>query len=375
MKSIFLITGEPSGDTHASEYVKKHLELNKNIRFSAIGQRYLKNEKVNLILNSEEISVVGIVEVLYKYRMINKALKIAKKYLKDEKPDLVILVDYVEFNLKIAKYAKSLDIPVIFYIAPQVWAWRENRIKKIIKTVDHLAVVFPFESEIFKKFTDNVTYVGHPLADNQSIMGLNVSYEERKYDVGIFPGSRESEIKNNIYVMLDAIKTNAKSEHSYEKIRIFYANESAKEVIKKMIPDKFHNLLIDGNNKDEIRQCRKAITASGTITLELALMMIPMVIVYKLSSITYFIMKKLVKLKFIGLVNLILGRSLGDSPIVKEYIQPSYHDIIEIMVELQKIDNDESYRLEMMEKYQKIREILKPGAAKNLANIAESYIK
>jgi len=100
-----------------------------------------------------------------------------------------------------------------------------------------------------------------------------------------------------------------------------------------------------------------------------------MVIVYKLSSITYFIMKKLVKLKFIGLVNLILGRSLGDSPIVKEYIQPSYHDIIEIMVELQKIDNDESYRLEMMEKYQKIREILKPGAAKNLANIAESYIK
>tara|TARA_B100001113_G_scaffold118608_1_gene96872 strand:- start:234 stop:1361 length:1128 start_codon:yes stop_codon:yes gene_type:complete len=375
MKSIFLITGEPSGDTHASEYVKKHLELNKNIRFSAIGQRYLKNEKVNLILNSEEISVVGIVEVLYKYRMINKALKIAKKYLKDEKPDLVILVDYVEFNLKIAKYAKSLDIPVIFYIAPQVWAWRENRIKKIIKTVDHLAVVFPFESEIFKKFTDNVTYVGHPLADNQSIMGLNVSYEERKYDVGIFPGSRESEIKNNIYVMLDAIKTNAKSENSYEKIRIFYASESAKEVIKKMIPDKFHNLLIDGNNKDEIRQCRKAITASGTITLELALMMIPMVIVYKLSSITYFIMKKLVKLKFIGLVNLILGRSLGDSPIVKEYIQPSYHDIIEIMVELQKIDNDESYRLEMMEKYQKIREILKPGAAKNLANIAESYIK
>ena len=138
---------------------------------------------------------------------------------------------------------------------------------------------------------------------------------------------------------------------------------------------KFHNLLIDGNNKDEIRQCRKAITASGTITLELALMMIPMVIVYKLSSITYFIMKKLVKLKFIGLVNLILGRSLGDSPIVKEYIQPSYHDIIEIMIELQKIDNDESYRLEMMEKYQKIREILKPGAAKNLANIAESYIK
>lgn len=375
MKSIFLITGEPSGDTHASEYVKKHLELNKNIRFSAIGQRYLKNEKVNLILNSEEISVVGIVEVLYKYRMINKALKIAKKYLKDEKPDLVILVDYVEFNLKIAKYAKSLDIPVIFYIAPQVWAWRENRIKKIIKTVDHLAVVFPFESEIFKKFTDNVTYVGHPLADNQSIMGLNVSYEERKYDVGIFPGSRESEIKNNIYVMLDAIKTDAKSENSYEKIRIFYASESAKEVIKKMIPDKFHNLLIDGNNKDEIRQCRKAITASGTITLELALMMIPMVIVYKLSSITYFIMKKLVKLKFIGLVNLILGRSLGDSPIVKEYIQPSYHDIIEIMVELQKIDNDESYRLEMMEKYQKIREILKPGAAKNLANIAESYIK
>ena len=165
-KHIFIVAGESSGDQHAARYITEHRSLNPDLTFSAIGQNEIINTGADIILNSEKISVVGIVEVISKYRQISSALNTAYEHIKKTRPDLVILVDYVEFNLKIAKYAKSRGIKVLFYIAPQVWAWREKRISKIIDLVDHLAVVFPFEEILFKKYTDKVTYVGHPLADN-----------------------------------------------------------------------------------------------------------------------------------------------------------------------------------------------------------------
>jgi len=153
-KHIFVIAGESSGDQHAANYIKEHKKLNPNHQFSAIGQQELAKVGVDLIFNSESISVVGIMEVISKYGKIRKALNIAYNHIVEKKPDLIVLVDYVEFNLKIAKFAKSKNIPVLFYIAPQVWAWREKRIKKIIGLVNHLAVVFPFEEK------SSVLYLG-----------------------------------------------------------------------------------------------------------------------------------------------------------------------------------------------------------------------
>ena len=287
---------------------------------------------------------------------------------------MVVLVDYVEFNLKIAAYAKSLGIPTLFYIAPQVWAWRKNRINNIINVVDHLAVVFPFEYEIFSKVSKNVSFVGHPLADDNELIHSDINYNDRKYDLGIFPGSRESEIKNNIYTMLDCIKPSRDNNIKKSNIKIFYSNEKSRKLLEEMLPVQMHSWLLSGKDRGEIKLCKKAITASGTITLELALMGIPMVIVYQLSSITYFIMKRLVKLKYIGLVNLILGDNLGDEMVVREYIQPKYHDQVEIMAELDKIDYDVDYRNEIIKKYIRIRDELKPGAAKSLALIADKLI-
>ena len=215
-KNIFIIAGESSGDQHAAKYIKEHESLNSNIKFSAIGQTEIKKTGAEVIFNSEEISVVGIIEVISKYNKILKALKIAYKHIDEIKPDLIILVDYVEFNLKIANYAKSKGIKVLFYIAPQVWAWREKRIEKIIKAVDHLAVVFPFEEKLFKKYTDNVTYVGHPLADNPKFKVNSTNYNDKSIDIGIFPGSRDSEIKNNLHVMLNCIKL-SKDENIMDK--------------------------------------------------------------------------------------------------------------------------------------------------------------
>ena len=373
-KRIFIIAGESSGDQHATNYVREHKKINPNIKFSAIGQDELKKEGVDIIYNSELISVVGIIEVIAKYKKIRNALNIAYKHIVDNKPDLVVLVDYVEFNLKIAKFAKNKNIPVLFYVAPQVWAWREKRIQKIINIVDHLAVVFPFEENLFKKYTKAVTYVGHPLADDKNLSPSQIDYNDKTTYIGIFPGSRESEIKNNLHLMIDSVQTR-KNETIFDKnIKIFYSNDTAKQLISNILPKGWDKLLASGKNFDEIKNCRKAITASGTITLELALMNIPMIIMYRLSPITFFIMKNLIKLKYIGLVNLILGDTLGSRPIVKEFIQPNYNDVVQTMVELNNIEYDSQYRENIEKSYDDIRKILKPGASLNVAKLAEHML-
>ena len=169
-KRILIIAGESSGDQHAACYVREHEKINPDIIFDAFGQKELKNTSANLIYNTEKIAVVGIIEVISKYKEITNALKLAKSHINKTRPDLIILGDYVEFNLKIAKFAKSLDIRVIFYIAPQLWAWREQRAHDLVKNIDHLAVIFPFEEIFFQRYTDNVSYVGHPLFENKHLL-------------------------------------------------------------------------------------------------------------------------------------------------------------------------------------------------------------
>ena len=175
--------------------------------------------------------------------------------------------------------------------------------------------------------------------------------------------------------MTDSIRI-IKNDDIYAKnIKIFYANATAKKLLTQLLPEGWSTLLVDGKDLSEIKKCQKVITASGTVTLELAMMNIPMIIMYRLSPFTYFIMKHLVKLKYIGLVNLILGDSLGSQPVVKEFIQPDYSDEVQVMVELQRIDNDISYREKIEDGYSQIRKTLKPGAAMNVAKIANKMIR
>ena len=368
-KRILIIAGEASGDQHAALYVREHEKMNPGITFDAFGQKELKNTSANLIYDTEKIAVVGIMEVISKYKEITNALKLAKNHINETRPNLIILVDYVEFNLKIAKFAKDLDIRVVFYIAPQLWAWRERRAHNLVKNIDHLAVIFPFEEIFFQRYTDNVSYVGHPLFGNEHLLNSTKKYENRDIDLGIFPGSRESEIKNNIYCMLDCIQQNKN-----EKIKIFYANETSLDLLKKLLPPEFHSKLESGKDIDKVSSCKKALCASGTITLELAILEIPMIVMYKLSFVTFFIMRSLVKLKYIGLVNLVLGDEIGKEPIVQEYIQPSYSDQIDIMVELNKIDNDELHRNNMVDKFKEIKDKLSIESEKKLWMIAEDLI-
>ena len=375
IKNIFVIAGESSGDQHAANYVNEHKKLNPDTKFTAIGQQELKKTGSDVIFNSEEIAVIGIIEVISKYSKIKKALNIAYNHILENKPSLVVLIDYVEFNLKIAKFAKKNNIPVLFYVVPQVWAWREKRIKNIIKVVDELAVIFPFEEKLFKKYTKNVTYVGHPLADDNRFKPTELKYNHRMTSIGIFPGSRESEIRNNLHCMIDSIRIIKNDDIHTKNIKIFYANDTAKKILIKLLPKGWDILLASGKDTDEVKKCQKVITASGTVTLELAMMNIPMIIMYRLSPLTYLIMKNLVKLKYIGLVNLVLGETLGSQPIIKEFIQPDYSDEVQIMVELQRIDKDIAYRKLIEDGYDQIRKILKPGASMNVAKLANKMLK
>ncbi len=369
-KKIFVVAGESSGDQHGASYIVSHSNINSDLVFTAIGQEEIKKSPAELIYDSEIISVVGIMEVISKYSEIKKALSLAKQHIIDNKPDLIVLIDYIEFNTKIAKFAKTQNIPVLFYIAPQVWAWREKRTKSFVKNIDHLAVVFPFEKHFFNKYTSNVTFVGHPLIDNDSLKINSIDHKERIIDLGLFPGSRESEIKNNIYLMLDCIQKNKN-----ENIRIFYANNNSREILLSLLPSEYHNLLESGKNKTAIANCKKALCASGTITLELAILGIPMVIMYKLSFISYLIMKSMIKIKYIGLVNLILGDKIGSDAFIKEFIQPNYSDQVDIMVELNKIDKDENYRNMILKKLTDVKDTLEGGATNNLIKIANKLLR
>jgi lipid-A-disaccharide synthase len=194
-------------------------------------------------------------------------------------------------------------------------------------------------------------------------------FDSRNIDLGIFPGSRESEIKNNIYQMIDCIQKKKK-----ERIRIFYANETAKNIIMKLLPSEYHIILESGKDINMVSNCKKALCASGTITLQLAILEIPMVIMYKLSYLSYIIMKNLIHIKYIGLVNLILGDSIGSKPIVKEFIQPSYSDQVDIMVELNKIDQDESYRRLIIENYRLVKNKLSAESARDLPSLADEML-
>jgi lipid-A-disaccharide synthase len=209
---IMILAGEVSGDAHAAEFVEEIKLIRPDIRLTGMGTTLMKKAGVDIFFDSASIAVVGIVEVLRHWGEIKKAMNLVKTALEDTQPDLLILVDYPEFNLKMARYAKSLGIKVLFYISPQVWAWRPKRIHKIGRSIDHMAVLFKFEQALYEKANIPVSFVGHPLVDkvktnidsNQARLSLELDQDD--IVVGLFPGSRKSEIHRLLPLMLKTAK-------------------------------------------------------------------------------------------------------------------------------------------------------------------------
>jgi lipid-A-disaccharide synthase len=318
---ICFSAGESSGDSHAANL---YLELKKQQPINAIGMGGAKMSQagISLCYDSSQISVIGVVEVVKHYVEIRRALKKMQELLLSEKPDLLICVDYKEFNYQLAKFAKRNGIKVLFYVSPQVWAWRKNRVKKYGAVIDMMAVIFPFETAYYDAENVPVRYVGHPSIDKviprfTKIEALkNFSLNADAPVIGLVAGSRANEIKRLLPVMLGAAER-LKIDFPTAQFILPQADSLSDDLIQSYLKRAKVSVTVIKNQPYDVMQCCDAImTCSGTATLEIALLRIPMVICYRLNSLTYRLGKWLVKTRFIGLPNIVFGEA-----IVKELIQ------------------------------------------------------
>jgi lipid-A-disaccharide synthase len=365
-KKIMIITGEESGDMYASNIINA-LSKKNNFTFYGMGSYKMKKTSAKILVDSSELSVVGIFEILKIYPKLLKALKIIKGYIRSIKPDLIILIDYQEFNIKLAKFAKQNGIKVLFYIGPQIWAWREKRINKIKNYVDEMAVIFPFETKYYKKYGISSHYVGHPLvAENL----YQKNYKNNIKHIGFFPGSRLNEVKKHLPIILNVIEK-LHIEYPNEKFIISRSSNINIDIYNKIFFNKDYISIISNENiYKTIDMCRVAIAASGTITLQIALKKVPMCIFYKLSILSYFLAKFLVKIKFISLVNIVLEKNA-----IKEFIQNEASST-NIFNEVKNIVSNDKYKNKLITDISLIEKKLLDNKYKfNINDLIENMLK
>ena len=372
-KHIYIVAGEASGDQHAAKLVTEIKQLKPNIRFSGIGGKMMQSAGVDIISNLAQYGVVGIIEVLVHLRVIWRAFKMLKQKLKEQKPDLLILVDYPGFNLRLARYAKKQGIKILYYVSPQIWAWKQGRIKTIRNTVDLMAVTLPFEVDIYRQANVPVAFVGHPSVD--TVKPSMSALQARKFFnlradsivIGILPGSRKNELKSLLPVMC---ATSKQLQQHYDNIEFILpvASSLTLDNIKKYLPENTPQIKIVQDHAYDVMNCSNVvIVASGTATLETALIGTPMVIIYKLSPITYMLVKWLIDVKHIGLCNIIAGKTIVPELIQRE-VNPD-----NIIVEMRKYLDQPEYTKKIKAQLTNIKQSL--NAYPDNAELAELVLQ
>ncbi len=314
-KRILIVAGEASGDMHGAHLINALKQKDNSLECCGVGGKAMQDAGVRLVVNAATLSVVGITEVISRLPEILKGLSVVKKQLTDFQPDLLILIDFPDFNLRIAAVAKKMGIPVLYYISPQIWAWRSGRLVKIGKLVDHMAVILPFEEPFYRDHHIPVTFVGHPLMDEYSGIPAPIVQTAPHVHpiIGLLPGSRESEIRRMLPVMLEsAIVLSRRLEHVSFVISV--APGASQKVIETLCAPYVSRLSIElntGGARAVFPNVHIAVAASGTVTLEAAINNTPVVIVYKVSPLSYHLGKALIRVAHIGLVNLIAGREIA----------------------------------------------------------------
>lgn len=351
----FFITGESSGDLHASSVVRHLKEVDVDAQVYGTGGKHMQAEGVQLSLNISQMAFMGFVEVVKNIFKIKKNFDIVKKAILNIKPDVIVLVDYPGFNLRMAKWAKENGFRVVYYIAPQVWAWRESRIQKIKKYVDLVLPILPFEKDLYAKYQIPAVYVGHPLLER--IPDENKEIEKSK--IAILPGSRKQEIEKMLPVMIEAMYVIGKQ----NQLVVAGLSEHGETYYHSMIKGRAH--LVMDKTYELLEQSKLAIVASGTASLETALHKVPQVVCYSMHPLTYRIAKLLVKVNYISLVNIITAR-----PVVPEMIQKDFTPVsvknasMEVMLDT----------LNVQEGYQQLRKMLGNGdTSYRVANILYKF--
>lgn len=357
----YVIAGEASGDLHGANLIKALKQLDSKAEFRCWGGDLMKAEGAEIIKDYKDLAFMGFVEVIANLKTILSNIKLCKEDILSWKPDVLVLIDYPGFNLRIAEFAKANSIKVVYYISPQIWAWKQSRVHKIKRTVDKMLVILPFEKEFYNRFNYPVEFVGHPLLDaisnfpEPSENWKNEQALDHRKIIALLPGSRLQEINTMLPIML-AIKNDFKD---YQFV-IAGAPGQNPEVYSQFI-DNQDVKIVFGNTYSLLRNSHAALVTSGTATLETALFNVPEVVCYKGNFASYLIARQLIKIKYISLVNLIM-----DSEIVKELIQNELNKN-NLIYELKSIVEGEG-RLKMLEGYKILKEKLGgEGASKKAA--------
>lgn len=360
----YIIAGEASGDLHASNLLKALKEKDSEAEFRFWGgDLMMEVAGKQPVKHYHDLAFMGFLEVALNLRTILGNIKICKEDIKNYRPDVLILVDYPGFNLRIAEYAKSLGIKVVYYISPQLWAWKEGRVETVKKFVDEMLVILPFEKDFYKKHQVEAHFVGHPLLDAISDLEpvdiekfKSENHLNEKEIIALLPGSRKQEVEKKLEVMLSVC-----SYFPHYQFVIAGAPSLPKEFYEKYVDENVH--FVSNKTYDLLRCSKAALVTSGTATLETALLNVPEVVCYKSSRISYEIGKRLVKnIKYISLVNLIMDRE-----VVKELIQNELNT--ENLVEELKLILGEK-RQKILNDYDELRQKLGgKGASENAAEI------
>lgn len=323
-RRVVIIAGEASGDAHGAKVAKELKAREPDIELYGMGSDHMHAVGVKLAVDCKDMAVIGFTAVLGKLPMYFKTLGAVKKMLRLLKPDLVILIDFPDFNMLLAKYAKKLNIPVLYYVSPQIWAWRQGRVKKIVKYVSHMAVILPFEEQFYRKYSMPVTYVGHPLLDRAFPTVAETLERTMPMHpvVGILPGSRNGEIRRLLDTML---KSAAEIHQKAPEIKFLLSQ--APSVNTELFDDIIaQNAGVEVEVTTSVRElfarADVLIAASGTVTLEAGLHGLPMCIIYKVSLLNYILGRLLLKVKHIGLVNLVAGEGVMSELIQDEATPP-----------------------------------------------------
>lgn len=365
---LMIIAGEASGDIHGAAVVKALKSLKPEIEIIGIGGDNMKNEGVKLIYHINELSIMGSWEVIKKLPTIRSVSKTIDAIITNQRPDAVLLIDYPGFNLRLAKKTHNIGIKTFYYIGPQIWAWNFKRVKKIKNFVDELFVIFDFEEAIYNKAGVNVKYVGHPILDSieqpleKNDFCKRYGFEKNRPIIGLFPGSRYQEVDKILPTMLSAAQE-LESEFSAQ-VAIGVASVFEGDYIKSFLDEDSSVKMLQYATHDLMKNCDVAIVTSGTATLELAYFNTPMVIVYKTTLLTYLIGRLLIKIKNIGLANIVAGKQ-----VVPELIQHKA-SVKNIVNECKNFLLNESLRKTTILELSKVAEKLgKAGASKRVAEL------
>ncbi len=395
-RRIMVLTGEPSGDFHAATLIMAMQKTEPDLDISGIGGPCMEAANVDIFYPIDKLSAMGITEVLFQFKYIKQAYESFKSRLRTHPPDLIVLIDYPGFNLKAAQYVKQhYAIPILYYITPKVWAWKESRLQQIKLYVDHAALIFPFEKKIYQRAGIPSTYVGNPLMDDypdhlakpflrpilrQSSKGLSArpggknTLCSNEMDcngpvIGLLPGSRKAEITNLLGIM---IKTALKIHERKKNARFLISAASPlhlqriNQILSHYKQTELFEIIL-GRPLEIFKRSDLLVAASGTVTLEAALCCLPTIIVYKMSSVSYTFAKFLIKVKYAGLANLIAGQMLMP-------------ELLQNLATPEKISQEAFSMLKNLREHENqllmVRKLLgAPGAPKRTARIALDLAK